>query len=176
MAEVSSGLSAVPALSNLPIDEPSGSTPIENTFNKSNPSKLPENTETENEDRKPPKDSRIPCEYLFTFSKSLLPDLKDSKSPFLSTFQDLPVSYHNATRQIQTKFSLALYFLRVMDTHYIIRTRYLNWTTTLEIRVESASVMWAFWAPRINLYFCSIFFSLRTILTTRPTSPNHSFH
>jgi hypothetical protein len=145
MAEVSSGLSAAPALSNVPTDEPSESAPFENTSNKSNPSKPPENTETENEDRKPPKDPRIPCEYLSTFSSSLLPsDLNDSKSPFLATFQDLPVSYHNGTRQTQTKFSLALYLLQVMDTHYIIRTQYLNWTTTSGIRVESASAMWAF--------------------------------
>jgi hypothetical protein len=74
IAEVSSGLSA--------------STPIESTFNKSNPPKAVENIETvmfhqaknftisggsfnvntgstaENEDRKPPQNPQISCEYL----------------------------------------------------------------------------------------------------------------
>ena len=61
MAEISSGLSAAPAVSNVPTEEPSESTPIESTLNKSNPLKPLENTETENEDRKPPKDPQLSC-------------------------------------------------------------------------------------------------------------------
>jgi hypothetical protein len=62
MAEVSSGMSAAPVLSNVPTEE---STPIGNTFNESHPLKrLAENIETEVEGRKLPKDPRISCEYL----------------------------------------------------------------------------------------------------------------
>jgi hypothetical protein len=139
MTEVSSRMSATPALSSIPTEGP-GSTPVGNTFNESHPSKqVVGNTETENEGRKPSMNPQISCEYfpfrLRTFTNHRR---EPFQSPFLATFQDLPTSYHSATRQIQTKFSLALYLLRVMDTHYIIRTQYLSWTTTSEIRVESA--------------------------------------
>jgi len=131
------------------MEGPAESTATRNNLNMSNPSKpVMENTETGNEDRKSLKYPRIWCEYLpfppiqgFGFTYCSLISIQ---SPFLATFRDLPTSYHSAPRQIQTEFSLVLYLLHVMVIPYIIQTKYLDWTTTLEIREESASVTSAF--------------------------------
>jgi len=61
MTEVSSGMSAAPALSNFPTEQ---SAPVGNTLRESQPLPVVEIMETENEGRKPPLDPQISCEYL----------------------------------------------------------------------------------------------------------------